>query len=119
LVVGVPTLCLTSWGHDLPDADGPEFVSLNGGFREANRRRRKTRCLGADALAANSPFVEVALIPLFVNLVGVGWLAVGATIVQCSGGSKDDEYSRIVGPALALGLTLLLFQFVLRPGIAF
>jgi len=24
-------------GRDLPDADGPGFVSLNGGFGEANR----------------------------------------------------------------------------------
>jgi hypothetical protein len=37
LVVGAPTLCLTGRGHDSPDADGPQFVSLNGGSREANR----------------------------------------------------------------------------------
>ena len=24
-------------GRDLPDADGPEFVSPNGGFKDANR----------------------------------------------------------------------------------
>ena len=28
---------VTAPGRDLPDADGPEFVSLNGGFGEANR----------------------------------------------------------------------------------
>jgi hypothetical protein len=27
----------TAVGRDLPDADGPGYVSLNGGFREANR----------------------------------------------------------------------------------
>jgi hypothetical protein len=37
LIVSAPRLCPTGWGHDLPDADDPEFVSLNGGFREANR----------------------------------------------------------------------------------
>jgi hypothetical protein len=27
----------TAVGRNLPDADGPGYVSLNGGFREANR----------------------------------------------------------------------------------
>jgi hypothetical protein len=64
-------------------------------------------------------FVEVALIPLFVNLVGVGWLAVGAAIVRPGAGSEGQDRPAVVGPALALGVTLILFQFVLRRGIAF
>jgi len=63
--------------------------------------------------------VEVVVIPLFVNLVGVGWLALGAAIVRRGCGGAADDRSGVVGPALALGLCLLLFQFVLRGGIAF
>jgi hypothetical protein len=38
--VGASMYChssLPGMGRDLPDADGPGFVSLNGGFGEANR----------------------------------------------------------------------------------
>jgi hypothetical protein len=63
-------------------------------------------------------FVEVALIPLFVNLLGTGWLALGAGIV--ARGSKMEDPGRVSWktPALALGVTLLVFQCVLRPGIS-
>ena len=63
--------------------------------------------------------VEVALIPLFINLVGVGWLALGAATVRRGAGGEDPERAGVVAPALALGATLLLFQLVLRPGVAF
>jgi hypothetical protein len=63
--------------------------------------------------------VEVALIPLIVNLVGAGWLVLGAAFVRLGANLSDREKSTIAGPALALGATLLLFQVVLRPGIAF
>ena len=63
--------------------------------------------------------VEVGLIPLFVNLVGVGWLILGAAVVRQDGRGLDQARPGIAGPALALGATLLLFQLVLRPGIPF
>lgn len=63
--------------------------------------------------------VEVALVPLFVNLVGVGWLALGATVAWRQAWPEEGERPGYVGPALALGASLLLFQLVLRPGIAF
>jgi hypothetical protein len=63
--------------------------------------------------------VEVAFIPLFVNLVGVGWLALGAAIVRHSVAGERTGRIGIAGPAFALGATLLVFQLVLRPGISF
>jgi hypothetical protein len=62
--------------------------------------------------------VEVAFIPLFVNLVGAGWLVFGARFVTRSD-DPDAAAPGIVGPALALAVTLLVFQLVLRPGVAF
>jgi hypothetical protein len=63
--------------------------------------------------------VEVAFIPLFVNLVGAGWLTLSGSIVPPGEAAVDLERPGIVGPALALGLTLLMFQLVLRPGVPF
>jgi hypothetical protein len=63
--------------------------------------------------------VEVALIPLFVNLVGVGWLTLGAAIVRRGATHEGNERAGVIGPAVALGATLLLFQLMLRPGVAF
>jgi hypothetical protein len=62
--------------------------------------------------------IEVAFVPLFVNLVGVGWLAMGATTVR---GVRSDIVGRpaVIGPALALVAILLIFQLILRPGIPF
>jgi hypothetical protein len=37
LASGVSPYIFNRIGHDLPDADGPRFVWLNGGFGEANR----------------------------------------------------------------------------------
>jgi len=63
--------------------------------------------------------VEVALIPLFVNLAGAGWLVLGAAIARPRDATESRDRVGFIGPALALGLTLLLFQLVLRHGIAF
>lgn len=64
--------------------------------------------------------IEVALIPLIVNLVGLGWLILGMALARGRAGhGPPEEQPAIMGPALALGGTLLLFQLVLRPGIAF
>ena len=63
--------------------------------------------------------VEVALIPLLVNLVGAGWLTLGASIASPDTAFRAAERPRIMAPAVALALTLLLFQLVLRPGVVF
>jgi hypothetical protein len=63
--------------------------------------------------------VEVAAIPLIINLVGAGWLILGAAFVRPSVARQDPGKPAVAGPVLALGATLLLFQLVLRPGIAF
>lgn len=65
------------------------------------------------------PIVEVALIPLVVNLVGVGWLIIGAGIKGPDAQSVVEGQPGLFAPALALGVTLAVFQLVLRPGVAF
>lgn len=63
--------------------------------------------------------VEVVLIPVIVNLVGAGWLIMGMAITRYRADDKGPQAISLLGPALALGVTLALFQCVLRPGIAF
>jgi hypothetical protein len=65
------------------------------------------------------PIVEVALIPLLVNLAGIGWVVVGAAWTRPVAAEAPGQAPTIAGPLLALAVTLLLFQLVLRPGIAF
>lgn len=61
--------------------------------------------------------IEVALIPFFVNFVGLGWLVIGGAFSNSSG--FENQRASITGPAIALIITLLFFQFVLRPGVTF
>ncbi len=63
--------------------------------------------------------IEVLVIPLIVDLFAAGWLIVGMALVRPQAAAAPLRAASIHGPALALGATLLLFQLVLRPGIAF
>ena len=63
--------------------------------------------------------MEAAFIPLFVNLVGVGWLTLVAAFAPGDQVRTSGERAVVVGPAIALVATLLVFQLVLRRGIAF
>jgi hypothetical protein len=65
------------------------------------------------------PIVEVALIPRVVNLVGVGWLILGAGITGPDARGLAEGRPGLFGPALALAVMLPVFQLVLRPGVAF
>lgn len=65
------------------------------------------------------PIIEVALIPLIVNLIGVAWLNVGAGIKAPDARGLVEGQPGLWGPAVALGVTLAIFQLVLRPGVAF
>ena len=63
--------------------------------------------------------IEVALIPLFVHLLGAGWTVLGAALTRPRGTGADRRPSGLIGPALALLALLLVFQGVLRPGVSF
>jgi hypothetical protein len=65
--------------------------------------------------------IEVVLVPLIINLIGTGWLVLGRALTGRSEPVTELTPSRwnILGPALALGVSLLVFQLVLRPGIPF
>ncbi|WEJ98058.1 MAG: hypothetical protein P0Y59_13950 [Candidatus Sphingomonas phytovorans] len=63
--------------------------------------------------------VEVALVPAIVNLIGIGWLVLGASFSRRRRRIDDDGRTSLAGPGIALIALLLFFQIVLRPGVAF
>lgn len=64
-------------------------------------------------------FVEVAVIPFVVNLVGVGWVVLGAGLLPAKPKHLSLARPRVAGPALAMAATLFVFQMILRRGISF
>jgi hypothetical protein len=63
--------------------------------------------------------IEVGLVPLMINLIGLGWVVFGAAVVRRKPKEDGDRNAGVWGPAVAVGLVLLVFQFILRPGIHF
>jgi len=63
--------------------------------------------------------IEVALVPLMINLMGLGWVIAGAAVTRGSPETIGDQSVSLRGATAALGLVLLVFQVVLRPGVAF
>jgi hypothetical protein len=63
--------------------------------------------------------VEVILIPTIVDIIGTGWLAIGLTLRPPGGTTRILQRPSLVGPACALLILLIVFQFVLRPGVRF
>lgn len=63
--------------------------------------------------------IEVAVVPLIINLIGTGWLVLGDAMAGEREYPGGETRRTILGPALALGATFLFFQLVLRPGIHF
>ncbi len=63
--------------------------------------------------------VEVALVPAIVNLIGMGWLVLGASLARGNRRIASAGRTSLAGPGIALIALLLLFQIVLRPGVAF
>ncbi len=63
--------------------------------------------------------VEVALIPFVVNLIGTGWVVLGAGLLPRQAHDTKLVRPSVAVPAVAMMATLLLFQIVLRRGIAF
>ncbi|HSQ99130.1 MAG TPA: hypothetical protein VLM36_04355 [Sphingomicrobium sp.] len=63
--------------------------------------------------------VEVALIPFVVNFIGVGWVVLGAGLLPRRPHHLALVRPRVAGPSFAIAAALLLFQLVLRRGIAF
>ena len=62
--------------------------------------------------------IEVLLIPVFVTVVGLGWLMAGSAVARPRE-KGDVEPPDLIGPAAALAVTYAVFQFVLRPGVVF
>jgi len=63
--------------------------------------------------------VEVVLIPLVVNITGIGWLTVGLAAKRPSSPTSMLQRPSLMGPTCALVIVLIVFQFVLRPGLRF
>jgi hypothetical protein len=111
---------------------GP-FLSLVEHVGDAGSRRTRTafmfRVATLPALAAILliiPFrvprnwVEVVGVPAVVTLIGIAWVQAGAWVGPPTSGSKSASGSTPIACALgALLILLLVFQFVLRPGVRF
>jgi hypothetical protein len=63
--------------------------------------------------------IEVVLLPVLVSVIGIVWIQAGAWRVRTVRASGSASDLRIAVPAGAVVLLLLVFQWVLRPGIAF
>lgn len=61
--------------------------------------------------------VEVVAIPLIVNVIGIGWLTLGASLYPSRMNGDGIRTVDTFRPIIALAVLLLLFQTVLRPGI--
>jgi hypothetical protein len=64
-------------------------------------------------------WVEVAVLPLLVTLIGIGWIQAGAWLNTDAkpGGGRGVE--SMAWPLVAVMLLFLVFQFLLRPGVPF
>ena len=62
-------------------------------------------------------WIEVVLLPAWVAILGIAWMQAGAWRIEDvhAGGSR----SSVTVPLVAVVMLLLVFQLVLRPGIAF
>jgi hypothetical protein len=63
--------------------------------------------------------IEVVLLPVLVTVIGIAWMQAGAWRVRTAQANGSASELRLAVPMSALVLLLLVFQFVLRPGIGF
>ena len=63
-------------------------------------------------------WIEVALIPIVVNVIGTGWVVFGAPLRRPQR-DVPDQIPGVAIPLVALVALLGVFQFVLRPGVHF
>ena len=64
-------------------------------------------------------FTEVVMVPVIVTVIGIAWRQAGAwatSDVKASGRSSQEPSRYAIG---GLVMLLLIFQFLLRPGIRF
>lgn len=64
-------------------------------------------------------FSEVVMVPVIVTIIGIAWLQAGSwatSAVEASGRSSEEPSRYAIG---GLVILLLIFQFLLRPGIRF
>lgn len=65
------------------------------------------------------PLMEVAVVPLAVTVIGIGWIQASAWRVAAARPERGDRPISIAWPLAALVLLLLVFQVLLRPGVQF
>lgn len=62
--------------------------------------------------------IEVVVLPVAVTVIGIAWLQAGAwSVIGVT--PAEQRTVRVAGPLIALLLLLIVFQWVLRPGIRF
>jgi len=63
--------------------------------------------------------IEVVVVPLIINLIGSGWIAIGAALSKPKADALSQAPSQLWESISALGLMLVIFQTVLRAGVKF
>jgi hypothetical protein len=63
--------------------------------------------------------IEVVVVPLIINLIGSGWIALAAALSTPRENALSQASPRVREPIGALCLLLVIFQTVLRAGIKF
>jgi hypothetical protein len=63
--------------------------------------------------------VEVVVLPIVVSVIGIAWIQAGAWRVADANARGESRDVSLVWPLVAVVALLLVFQLVLRPGIAF
>ena len=64
-------------------------------------------------------FIEVVMVPVIVTAIGIAWLQAGAWAVTRVKAGGTLNSTSIACPLGALLILLLIFQFILRPGVRF
>lgn len=62
---------------------------------------------------------QVVLVPVAVTIIGILWVQAGASLAVADGPLSPRKPASILIPLATLAILLLVFQLVLRPGIAF
>lgn len=64
-------------------------------------------------------WIEVLLVPMVVSVVGIAWMQAGAWRSNSKAVSDNPAIGSLAAPLTAVICLLLIFQFILRPGISF
>ena len=102
--------------------DGRHVATMSARSRFVFRAATLPALLAIPAIVAfrvPREWIEVALPPIAVTIVGIGWIQANAWRVRDMEALQERTRDSLLKPFLLVAALLLLFQLVLRPGISF